>query len=130
MSRRVAILGAGRLGEALVRGFIASGWRDAADLVVTARRQERLADLAERYGVDACAENSIAATGTPLVIIAVKPQDITAVLGEIAPIVEDGQTIVSVAAGTTTAWIESHLPDGARVVRAMPNAPALVDEGI
>jgi pyrroline-5-carboxylate reductase len=130
MSRRVAILGAGRLGESLVRGFLKSGWRSAGDLVVTARRPERIAELAERYGIEATADNAAAAAGTPLVILAVKPQDITFVLGEIAPVVRDDQTLLSVAAGITTAWVESHLPEGARVVRAMPNAPALVDEGI
>jgi len=130
MSRRVAILGAGRLGEALLRGFLASEWRSPADLVVTARREERLAELRERYGVETTADNAEATAGTPLVIVAVKPQDMAAVLAQMRPAVSEQQTILSVAAGTTTASIEAHLPAGARVVRAMPNAPALVDEGI
>jgi pyrroline-5-carboxylate reductase len=64
------------------------------------------------------------------VILAVKPQDMPVVLAEIAPAVTSEQTLLSVAAGTTTRFIEGHLPEGARVVRAMPNAPALVHEGI
>jgi pyrroline-5-carboxylate reductase len=64
------------------------------------------------------------------VILAVKPQDMPVVLAEIAPAVTSEQTLLSVAAGTTTWFIEGHLPEGARVVRAMPNAPALVHEGI
>jgi len=68
--------------------------------------------------------------GARLVIIAVKPQDMPTVLAEIAPTVTSEQTLLSVAAGTTTAFIEGHLPEGARVVRSMPNAPALVHEGI
>jgi pyrroline-5-carboxylate reductase len=130
MIRRVAILGAGRLGESLLRGFVGSGWRAAEELVVTARRPERLAELHERYGVEATLDNAGAAAGSPLVILAVKPQDIRALLGEIAPAIDAVQTVLSVAAGVTTSLIESHLPEGARVVRAMPNAPALVDEGI
>lgn len=130
LSRRVAILGAGRLGESLARGFVRSGWRDAADLVVTARRPERLADLRDRYGVEATTDNLAAASSAPLVVVSVKPQDIAAVLEEIAPAVDESRTILSTAAGITTAFIEARLPAGARVVRSMPNAPTLVDEGI
>ncbi|HZT15086.1 MAG TPA: pyrroline-5-carboxylate reductase [Gaiellaceae bacterium] len=130
LSRRVAILGAGRLGESLVRGFLRSGWRAADDLVVTVRRPERLAELRERYGVEGTHDNEAAAASAPLVIVSVKPQDIAAVLTQIAPAVDGERTLLSMAAGITTSFIESRLPDGARVVRAMPNAPALVDEGI
>ena len=97
---------------------------------MTARRPERLDHLGERYGVEATADNAAAAASAPLVIVSVKPQDIAAVLTQIAPVVDDGRTLLSMAAGITTSFIESRLPDGARVVRAMPNAPALVDEGI
>jgi pyrroline-5-carboxylate reductase len=130
VERRIAIVGAGRLGESLLRGFLSSGWRSAADLVATARRSERRAELEERYGVSAGASNAEAVASSRLAIVAVKPQDVDAVLAEIAPSVSPGHTILSVAAGVTTARIESLLPGGARVVRAMPNAPALVHEGI
>jgi pyrroline-5-carboxylate reductase len=128
--RQVAILGAGRLGESLLRGILSSGWRSAADVVVTSRRPERLDDLSERFGVEGTSDNAAAVTGAGLVIVAVKPQDMPHVLAEIAPAVTAEQTLLSVAAGTTTRFIEGHLPAGARVVRAMPNAPALVHEGI
>jgi pyrroline-5-carboxylate reductase len=130
MSTRIAILGTGRLGESLLRGFLSSGWRAPGDLVATSRRPERLAELKERYGVDATHDNAAAVAGAALVVLAVKPQDMPTVLAAIAPAVTNTQTLLSVAAGTTTASIEAHLPEGARVVRAMPNAPALVHEGI
>ena len=130
MSRRIAILGAGRLGQSLVRGFLSSGWREPADLAVTARSAERVASVRESYGVDAGTSNVDAIEGAPLVVVAVKPQDIAGVLAEIAPAVRSDQVILSVAAGVTTGFIESHLSPEARVVRAMPNAPALVHEGI
>ncbi len=130
MSNRVAILGAGRLGGSLLRGFLSSDWRNPSELVVTSRRAERRAELHEGYGVEATADNAAAVDGAALVIVAVKPQDMATVLAEISPAVDSQQTILSVAAGTRTASIEAHLPDGARVVRAMPNAPALVHEGI
>jgi pyrroline-5-carboxylate reductase len=128
--RRVAIIGAGRLGESLLRGILSSGWRDAADVVVTSRRPERLADLQDRFSVEGTSDNAAAVAGAGLVIVSVKPQDMPIVLAEIASAVTPEQTLLSVAAGTTTRFIEGHLPEGARVVRAMPNAPALVHEGI
>jgi pyrroline-5-carboxylate reductase len=127
---KVAILGAGRLGQSLLRGFLSSDWRTPADLIVTARHAEHLDELREKYGVEATTDNASAVHGAGLVIIAVKPQDMATVLAEIAPVVTSEQTLLSVAAGTTSAFIEGHLPEGARVVRSMPNAPALVHEGI
>jgi pyrroline-5-carboxylate reductase len=127
---KVAILGAGRLGQSLLRGFISSEWRTPADVVVTALHPEHLDELREKFGVEATTDNAVAVRGARLVIIAVKPQDMPVVLAEIAPVVTSDQTLLSVAAGTTTAFIEGHLPEGARVVRSMPNAPALVHEGI
>jgi pyrroline-5-carboxylate reductase len=130
VSRRIAILGAGLLGESLVRGFLSSGWRTPDELAVTARRPERIEALRERYGVRAGSSNAEAVLEARLVVVSVKPQDIAQVLAEIAPSVTSGQVILSVAAGVTTAFIEQHLSPEARVVRAMPNAPALVHEGI
>jgi pyrroline-5-carboxylate reductase len=125
LSRRVAILGAGQLGESLIRGLLHSRWREPADLVATARRLERLV-----HGVEATCDNAAAVDGAQLVVLAVKPQDTEVVLSAIAGTLTPDQTLLSVAAGVTTSFIESHLGDGARVVRAMPNAPSLLHEGI
>ncbi len=130
MAGRIAILGAGRLGESLLRGFLSSGWRRPDELTATVRRPERAEELRARYGVVVGSSNAEAVTGASLVIVAVKPQDISAVLGEIASGVTSDQVILSVAAGVTTGFIESHLSPEAKVVRAMPNAPSLVHEGI
>jgi pyrroline-5-carboxylate reductase len=129
-NRKVAILGAGRLGESMLRGLLSTGWREPQEVVVTSRRAERRDALAALYGVEATADNAAAIRGARLVVLSVKPQDIAGLLGEIAAVVSPGQTLLSVAAGVTTPAIESRLPEGARVVRAMPNAPALVHEGI
>ena len=130
MARKIAIIGGGRLGESLLRGLLSSGWRNADDLVVTARREERRAELAERYGVESGASNPEAVADARLVVLSVKPQDVDAVLAEISPAVTPEHTLLSVAAGVKTATIEAHLPPGSKVVRAMPNAPSLVGEGI
>src|SRR5688572_29798523 len=130
MARRVAILGCGKIGEALVAGLLSSGWRTQGDIVVTARRQERADELHERHGVEATLDNAEAVTGAGLVVVAVKPQDLEALLTEIGSSLATQQTVLSVAAAISTAAIEAQLADGTPVVRAMPNAPATVHEGI
>ena len=97
--RRIAILGAGRLGESMLRGFLSSGWREPGEVVVTSRRAERRDALAALYGVEATADNAAAIGGARLVILSVKPQDVVRVLAEIAPSVSPEQTLLSVAAG-------------------------------
>jgi pyrroline-5-carboxylate reductase len=124
---RLAILGAGQIGESLLSGLLSSGWND---VVVTGRREERVAELRERFGVEATLSNAEAVAGAAIIVIAVKPQDFVSLLGEIAPSVSPEQTVLSVAAAIPTAQIESRLADGVPVVRAMPNAPSTVHEGI
>src|SRR5438046_2755614 len=122
--RRIAILGAGKLGESLLSGLLGSGWRQPSELVVTGRRDERLQELRERYGVEATRSNAEAAAGSGLVVLAVKPQDIAVLLGEIGPVLGPEQTVLSVAAAISTRAIEQLLSDSVPVVRAMPNAPS------
>ena len=124
----VAILGAGVMGETLLSGLIRAG-RSVDDLVVGEKRADRAAELEERYGVTVLS-NTEATAKADTVALVVKPQDMGDLLAEIAPHVRAGQLVVSLAAGITTSFIESHLPEGVAVVRVMPNTPALVDEGM
>jgi pyrroline-5-carboxylate reductase len=128
--RRICILGAGKIGEALIRGLLASDSRVPEDIAASGRRDERVRELSERYGIAATVSNAEAVRGASLVVIAVKPQDIEVLLGEIAPFVAPEQTVLSIAAAIPTALIETHLARGVPVVRAMPNTPATVGEGI
>jgi pyrroline-5-carboxylate reductase len=128
--RRVAVLGAGTIGEALIAGLLSGGWRRPEEIVATGRREERLEELRETLGVEATLSNRDAATDAALVVIAVKPQDFTVLLDEIATAVTPEQTVLSVAAAIPTTAIEARLAEGVPVVRAMPNAPATVHEGI
>ncbi|HEX4976849.1 MAG TPA: pyrroline-5-carboxylate reductase [Nocardioides sp.] len=123
-----AILGAGVMGETLLSGLIRAG-RRVDDLLVGEKRRERGEELQERYGVTVVGNVEAARKADTLVLV-VKPQDMDDLLAEIAPSVRAGQLVVSLAAGITTAFIESRLPDGVAVVRVMPNTPALVDEGM
>ena len=125
---RLAVLGAGKMGEALLSGLLRAG-TPAADIVVTARREERARLLEERYGVAVIA-NADAAAHAETLLLAVKPQDMAALLTELAPSVTPQHLVISVAAGIPTAFIERRLADGVGVVRVMSNTPVLVDEAM
>ena len=124
---RIAILGTGKIGESLLSGLLSSGW---TDIVVTGRRQERVDELAERYSVEATLSNQEAVRGADVVVLAAKPQDLEALLDEVGALLQPAQTVLSIAAAIPTAAIERHLADGVPVVRAMPNAPSTVHEGV
>ncbi|REE97986.1 pyrroline-5-carboxylate reductase [Thermomonospora umbrina] len=128
MAELIAILGAGKMGEALLSGVLRAG-RRPGELVVTARRAERGALLRERYGVEVVTNAEAAKTAGTL-ILAVKPQDMGALLDELRPHVSPGRLVISMAAGITTGFIEERLPDDVPVVRVMSNTPVLVDEAM
>src|SRR5438105_12006103 len=130
MNRRVAILGCGKIGESLLGGLLSSGWREPGEVVATVRREERIAELGGHYGIEVGRSNPDAIAGAGLVVVAVKPQDIEALLGEIGPILQPEQTVLSVAAAIPTGAIEQRIAAAVPVVRSMPNAPAVVHEGI
>jgi pyrroline-5-carboxylate reductase len=128
MTQRIAILGAGVMGETLVSAILSSG-HPAGDLVISEKREERAAELRGSHGVEVTG-NAEAVSGADVILLVVKPQDVPALLDEIAAAVGPAATVVSLAAGIGTAAIEAVLADGVAVVRAMPNTPALVGEGM
>ncbi|WP_030548896.1 pyrroline-5-carboxylate reductase [Streptomyces albus] len=128
MTQKVAVLGTGKIGEALLSGMIRAGW-PTDDLLVTARRPERAAELRERHGVRAVSNAEAAKTADTL-ILTVKPQDMGRLLDELAPHVPADRLVVSGAAGIPTAFFEERLAPGTPVVRVMTNTPALVDEAM
>ena len=129
-NRTIALLGAGKIGESLLAGLLSSGWRAPGEIVATGRREERIREVASRHGVRTTLSNAEAVAGAGLVVIAVKPQDFDTLLGEIGGLLTPEQTVLSVAAAIPTAAIESRIAPGVPVVRAMPNRPATVHEGI
>ena len=128
--RRIAILGCGKIGEALLAGLLSTGWRKPDEIVVTARRDERLAELGESHGVTATRSNAEAVAGAGVVVIAVKPQDFDVLLGEIGGLLSPEHVVLSIAAAVPTAAIERRIADSVPVLRAMPNAPTTVHEGV
>jgi pyrroline-5-carboxylate reductase len=124
----IALLGAGVMGETLLSGLIRAGW-DPARIVITERRADRAAMLSTRYGVRAVSNPEAAAAGETVVLV-VKPQDMEALLAEIAADLRPGALVVCIAAGIATDYVQQRLPEGTPVVRVMPNTPALVDQGM
>ena len=131
---RIAIIGGGNIGEALLSGLLRAG-RQTKDLVVAEKDPARAKTLADKYSVQVSSVGD-AAENASFVIVAVKPSDVESVVGEVADAVAQAdnesaeQVFVTVAAGVTTAYYESKLPAGAPVVRVMPNAPMVVGGGV
>jgi pyrroline-5-carboxylate reductase len=123
-----AIFGAGVMGETLLSGLLRAG-RDPGTLVIAERRADHAAMLREKYGVRVLG-NVEAARIADTVVLVVKPQDMAGLLDEIREFVARGNLVVSLAAGITTSFLQSRLPEGSSVVRVMPNTPALVDQGM
>jgi pyrroline-5-carboxylate reductase len=126
--KRVGFIGGGNIGEALVRGLTKTGLLPSDHLLIADVRKDRLEELGERYGTQTTTDNGMLVQRADVVILAVKPQILREVLDEIAP-ATPGRLLVSVAAGVSTDAIRRHLPPGTRLIRVMPNTPALVLEG-
>lgn len=116
------------MGEALAAGLLSAGW-EPSDISLCVRRMDRGDELTARLGCPVSLDPLEAIRGRDVVVVAVKPRDVSAVRESIAGSIAEGQTIVSLAAGVTTASYEQSLGD-VPIVRAMPNTPALVREGV
>ncbi|SHE49391.1 pyrroline-5-carboxylate reductase [Streptoalloteichus hindustanus] len=124
----IAVLGAGKIGEALLSGLLQAG-RAPDRLLFTERHPERSAELSRRYGIRGT-DVATAAAEADVLVVAVKPQDIEPLLTELAPAVGPGTLVVSLCAGLPTALFERRLPEGVPVVRVMPNTPMVVGEAM
>ena len=130
VERRVAFLGGGRMGEALVSGLLRSGGRASDEVMVSVRREERARELAERVGTAATLSNRDAVEWAGTLVLTVKPQDMETLLEQIAGSVRPHHLVISFAAGIRTSYIERFLPADTPVVRVMSNVPVLVDEAM
>ncbi|HOG17003.1 MAG: Pyrroline-5-carboxylate reductase [Syntrophaceae bacterium PtaU1.Bin231] len=126
---KIAVIGGGNMGGALVGGIVAAGVALSSNICVSDVRQERLNELKSLFGVRTTADNKEAMAGADVAILSVKPQN----MAEVLPTVRDAGTAVlyiSIAAGVPLSLLEEGLGSSARIIRAMPNVPALVREGV
>ena len=129
LDKKIAFLGGGNMAEALIKGILAAGEAKAGQISVTDISTDRLEYLKKTYGILVQKSNKDALSLADIVLLCVKPQVIDKVLEEIAPAADSSKLVISIAAGITLARIEKALAANPRVVRVMPNTPALVLAG-
>jgi pyrroline-5-carboxylate reductase len=128
--KKVGFVGAGNMGEALIKGLVAANLVPAEAIYASDPRRERLQTLDTQYGIQLVGDNAELIARTDVVILAVKPQIMASVLREIAAAVTKRKLLISIAAGVSTAMIRATLGKETRLIRVMPNTPALVLEGV
>jgi pyrroline-5-carboxylate reductase len=125
-SRTIGFIGAGNMAEAMIRGLLRGNDFAADKVSASGPREERAAELREKYAITATTDNKVPAA-SEIVVLSVKPQILSRVLDEVADAIRPDALVISIAAGVPVAAIQARLASGTRVVRAMPNTPALVD---
>lgn len=128
--RKIGFVGAGNMAGALAKGLLATKQFKARELWASDAAPRQLTKLGRAYGIGRAPDNATLVAGSEIVVLAVKPQIMTAVLEEIRPHLTRRHLVVSIAAGIPTGRLERELGGRARVVRAMPNTPALVGAGM
>lgn len=128
--KRIAVLGAGKMGGILLEAFLRSGFFAPASTHATVQHPEKAAALAKRLNVQVDTENEAAARDADIILICVKPQVVADVMREIGPSLTPQQLVISVAASVPTGLIEKAIPKSVPVVRAMPNTPCALAVGM
>ncbi|RJQ48472.1 MAG: pyrroline-5-carboxylate reductase [Nitrospiraceae bacterium] len=122
-------IGGGNMAEALIKGIRGKGQGAREEILVSEPRKDRRDFLEKTYGVRTTSSNTEVASACSIIILAVKPQNMEAVLNEISPDITEDKTVVSIAAGITLSYLQSKL-NTKKLVRVMPNTPALVQKGM
>ena len=129
MNKTLGFIGGGNMAAALVKGLLHSKVVPPAAIIVGDVKVDRLQTLRDTHGIRTTTDNHELVRDADVVVLSVKPQVIDKVLDAIGKEIRPTQLVVSVAAGVPVAAMEARLPEGARVVRTMPNTPATVDAG-
>lgn len=126
---RIAIVGAGVMAESIVAGLVANEMVTPAQIVASHPREDRRIQLAAKHGIQVVESNREATENADLILLTIKPQVMSAVMAELSASLRSGQTVISIAAGTTVAQLKTGLQHQG-IVRVMPNTPAQVGEGM
>lgn len=126
----IGIIGAGNMGEALIRGLLRSQLVRSYEIIASARRRSRLVRLEKSYGIHTTRSNKEIMNCTDTVILAVKPQNIDDLMGEIRPYATKNHLLISIAAGVDIKKLRREVGPKPKLIRVMPNLPAVVDQGV
>lgn len=127
---KIGFIGCGNMGQAMLSGMLSSGKVKPEDLIVSDKTLESRVNIKKKYDVYVAESNKEVAMLSDVIFLAVKPQFYEEVIKEIAESVWSEKILVSIAPGKTLQWLEEVLGKSAKIVRAMPNTPALVKEGM
>ena len=130
LDKKIGFIGSGNMGRAMIGGIISSGLVPASHLIASAKTQATLDTLSEQYGIRTTLDNETVAVESDIIFLAVKPYLYETVIKEIKDSVTDDKIIVAIAAGQTISRIESLFSKDIKLVRTMPNTPAMVGEGM
>lgn len=129
-NKRIAFIGSGNMGEALIKGITGASVFKNKNIIVTDIRKERLEHIKGLYKVNTTTDNRYAVKKSDIILLAVKPQIISKVVKEIGDLIDRGKLIITIAAGITISSIQDNLKKKGKIIRVMPNTPAIVQEGV
>ena len=128
--KRIGFIGCGNMGRAMVGGLINSGFSNSSNIIVSTRPEESAKLIQEKYNVNVTTNNEDVIKNSDVIFLAVKPNMYAKVIGELRKELLQEKLIITIAAGITISDMEALISDKARIVRTMPNTPALVGEGM
>lgn len=127
--KKFAFLGAGNMGQALIKGLLAASLAEPSNITATDTDDQKLQSLSREEGIVTTGDNSAAVSASDVIVLSVKPQVMESVLNGISDVADGSKLILSIAAGITIDFIKSRLRGNPRIIRVMPNTPALLKEG-
>lgn len=127
--RKIGFIGSGKMAGAIIKGLLRIG-KPPEDLMATQAEKEGVEEKSKSLGIKVILDNKELVKNSKVIFIAVKPNQVLGVLEEIKPFVTQDKLIISIAAGVTLKKLEANLPENTRVIRVMPNTPALIGEGM
>lgn len=128
--KKIAVIGAGKLGEALITGLLKQGDLKKKDIAASVKKSESADRVTKRLGIDVILDNRALVKGRDIVLLCVKPQEMDKVVRQIADVLQPRQLVITVAASVTTSFVEDRLKKAIPVIRAMPNTPSVLNAGM
>lgn len=131
MDKKIGFIGSGKMAGAIIKGLIKSGFTSPENIIATQKEAEGIEKKSKELGVKIIIDNTMLVEQSDVVFIATKPNQVMDVLSQVKPFLENkNKLLVSIAAGITLKKLENNLPEKTRIIRVMPNTPALVGEGM